>query len=212
MNERHGHNSDVNRAVLSHLKAQAEGSAQWFEHGRTQAPLSTWGIHVFDDASMWMRQPTSIPKRRSLSAPSRMERNLSKHGRNIRLPVLTLTEHILQTPAFASMRPCRMLAPVSPCMPMAAANWQTIQNDWKKWTLTNGFKVGEKIDPDRVVKDTSGGEKIIWLAKDSVSANLCIEGGGSGISHSVAEDCGSVYNVRPSLHITSGSLGHEAIH
>ena len=134
----HGHNSDVNRAVLSHLKAQAEGSAQWFEHGRTQAPLSTWGIHVFDDASMWMRQPTAIPKRRSLSAPSRMERNLSKRGWNIRLPVLTLTEHILQTPAFASRRPCRMLAPVSPCMPMAAANWHTIQNHWKKWTLTNG--------------------------------------------------------------------------
>ena len=84
-----------NRGLVAHLWGQATGFSK-MQAGSQQADV-TFSTNVFDDASMWLRDPVSNNaecKTWSNQVLQRLKDRLGPKGKNVHMPVLNSCENV----------------------------------------------------------------------------------------------------------------------
>ncbi len=140
--------ADRNSVLVSHVKAQAAGVARFMSDERQKVMQF---VNIFDDASMWVAKPPSLLEKEALLLgvdPAKVKA-ISKHTRKrnmMHAPVLNLEERISKlvdvngTPCVAG------LSLYSPAQVLPKANYATVLDRWRRWTVCNGHKPGSGID------------------------------------------------------------------
>ena len=89
--------SDRTRATVSHATAQQSGLKTFF----SELPPSVSkdidiGVAVYDDASMWVRDPTASSSTETFSTEflKRCQESAGKKGKNVHLPVMNQSEDL----------------------------------------------------------------------------------------------------------------------
>ena len=85
--------------VLAHIYGQARGFAAMLTGSADSLPDASFSTNVFDDASMWVRDPVAAapPAERatwSAGVLQRLKDRLGRKGRNVHLPVLNSCENV----------------------------------------------------------------------------------------------------------------------
>ena len=180
VDRRKQHAAHIDRGLVSHIRAQALGVVDWL---RATKPMVTIVASIFDDADMWIQRPKNwFPRGRDSNAAASnpaLVKKLEKRGRNVHMPVLNASETLVSVPFPHEQAPWRSMELAQPAVPMPAANYATVFDRWRKWTVLNGLpRAGRAIDPDNVIAPAMGaaGDKILLLCKDALGVNSCIEG------------------------------------
>ena len=174
---------DAERGICSHVLAQATGARQFIMEKVVD------GIVVqsnFDDFNVWVQRPNGFARPCEIAAMEEaalnpdINKRVKKLGRNVNMSFMNRTETFLAVPS--STRPndrLRGLEIIAPAVGLAAGNWKTLHTAWSSWCLFNGSRQpGRKVDPAGCFAEAlrSVEEWLLWFAKDSLSANLCMEG------------------------------------
>ena len=185
--------SDICRAVASHLEAQASGVAKFLRAktpvagGGFETCLSTVFLSIFDDCDMWVRKPAGWADRGNAGGgghaggagvPPTLAKSLGHRGRNVHTPVMNLQETILRFPVRKDQSPMRGLDVVAPAVVLPCANAATVLSRVRRWSFGGAERPGPCIDVNGAVTAMFGeniGERLFVAMKDAVGINLCIE-------------------------------------
>lgn len=173
IDQHHGNASDVARGAVSHTRAQASQIADFMMKPNTNAIIAS---NVFDDADMWVKRAS----RKHQSQPDRLDDKLSKRGRVEHKPVMKVCEVIYRLgPSGPGAFQATDVVTLAVALPQA--NWASIHNSWRSWSIINGGGPGCHVDVDGKLKEAlrtvAGGDcdKTLIYTKDSLEANLVIE-------------------------------------
>lgn len=216
VDQRGSYSRDCERAIVSHVDAQALGVKNFLVENRG-AGIAV--VATLDDFQCWTQRPPGYKRRceqdaedldfveglDTLQADGRSKR-IRRLGRNVQMNFMNHTETILAIPEAPDKR-IRGVELCCPAVGLAGGNWSTILHAWQSWSLCNGTQPGNKIDSNQVTVESlrAQEEKLLWLCKDSLSANLCLEG---FIQHCAVASQGTqdAYSV-----CATNCMGHQII-
>ena len=175
--------------MASAVGAQVNGVAALVGDNERSDVANITVVQTFDDASMWVSDPATKADR---LAGIRTEGakiaggKLWRRGRNVSLPVLTMTEfvgarRVCQGPdGLLSSDFIRGHVVASPSQVLPKANTGTILNRWRRWYHCGIAGAGAAVDPDGVLDAAIRTENRPWktvcVTKDNLGLNLCIAG------------------------------------
>ena len=171
------------RALVSHVAAQALHIAFLTDRAANHGFLLF--ANVYDDASMWIRRPPGdvgpspeeeIARCITDTALQKELRKRKKHGRQMHCPVLNMVESIFVLSGCggaAEQIHIEAVCPHSPCQVLPEANYSTVLDRWRRWTVGSGSpSAGSKVDPHRVIAlDVAGSWSSIVMVKDGLMLN-----------------------------------------
>ena len=158
---------DLDRGVVSHIAAQADGLSSRFFQSFDGASLDgIIGEVIMDGASMWVAKPyVSLscvgPNKETLEEKFELRRR--RRGRNIHMPVLNKVEHVHCVEAIPPRRDAGEIQPmpklrsasiVAPAQVLPQANTGTVRRHLNEWTVISPSGPGDKVDPDGKIRNT----------------------------------------------------------
>jgi hypothetical protein len=165
---------DRDRVVVSHLEAQSNGLAQFSKQEGIKYTLS---VNTYDDASMWISMPQDQaqqivnPGDNSDAAKALLRRR--RRGKMVRSPVLNLCEKIFLRVDGHGRRRVQASSPHSPAQVLPAANYSTVLDRWRNWSVSNGSATaGRNVDPLGAINPSpSESWGCIAMVKDGLMVN-----------------------------------------
>ena len=173
------------RAVVSHLRAQADGIARDVERDCD----AIWTTNTLDAATMWIsrpppRNPSDMRPETLIERRAReLDKKLKKRSKNVHVPVLNLLENVFVCAAdnrVDGALPALTYASRvhTPAIPLPNENTGTVRDRWAKFSVLSAQGVGEKVASQRL-KDamaTSTAWKSMYVTGDNAGVNGCIHG------------------------------------
>lgn len=144
--------ANLNRGVVSHVRAQADGIAAMLKSSPQRRVEHAFSVNVFDDASMWVSKPVPEPTA-GAAGTSQAEKNLAtwggRRGKNVHLPVMNLCETVFVRAASTSdgsAPPLLFGTEVhSPAVVLPVANSPTVHHRWSDWSVFTCWHVGARV-------------------------------------------------------------------
>lgn len=177
--------SDTSRAVVSHVKGQAAGLRTFLGRPDGAPAQHLVASMAFDDASMWVQRPASTPEPAAAGDPA----ILKKRGPNVFMAVLNKAENLFLFPVAASDGHPELNAAGAPFVPAGAevaspavclprANWATVYDRLRSWSVVCGGPSGAMVDPGRELQEAlqQNQERVLLFCRDSLGVNLCVQG------------------------------------
>ena len=144
---------DRDRALASHVPAQAQGIATFVSGD----PSYIVYANAYGDAFMWVSRP-QLPGSDSLerhimegldNAVSHRLLRRRRKGKTVHAPVLNVCETIVVQNMDNRARSASLH---SPAVVMPRANYSTVLDRWRSWSVGNGSPhAGSRVDPDQVL-------------------------------------------------------------
>ena len=130
---RHQHKHDIDRGVVSHLRAQASGVRNFLRD--RAGTLVTLVLCLFDDADMWVRRPKNWQGRgRNAGKQEQKHANkLEDRGRCVHMPCMNMQDTVVNIASYGG--DVVAVEPTQPTVPMPRANFATLFKRLRKWSV-----------------------------------------------------------------------------
>ena len=174
--------SSINRGVVSHVRAQADGMAS-FLTGHRRSICHVFTTNIFDEASMWVQKPAptefTVPADAALF-DRHIEKWVGTKGKNVHLPVLNQCETLFVRSApdlgdllVSVMQGCEVH---SPAQPLPAANAATLRDRWCQWSVMTARGAGAKVTASSSLAEAvrQAPWRTIVVSRDNLVVNNCL--------------------------------------
>ena len=173
----YGFHTSRDRAIVSHVAAQAGGIARCIREGDAG---HVWCTNSFDDASLWVRKKEvqRVFADAACELPKKVLQKLAAKGKNCHMPFINLNEHIFNEVVTSSDDILTLCIAVhSPAQMLPQANAATVYDRWARWSCgAMSSSAGGKVDTSGVVQAEMS--KVDWrtlvMQKDNLALNKCL--------------------------------------